>query len=139
VSEGKGPAVEEKAPTVEEKAPAAAPHDLENAARDAAGRATTAPAEGQLSEAGRSLSKHARGQRAGSKGFPEIKGGPAEINAQASKVLDGILKDPDKIVKVRPGAGGKQILQVSRADGTGAIFKMENGQWTFSHFAENLY
>ncbi|HYB76583.1 MAG TPA: DUF4157 domain-containing protein [Candidatus Bathyarchaeia archaeon] len=138
-AEAKSPVVEQKSPTVEQKAPAVTPQALENAARDAAGKATKAPAEGQLSEAGRSLSKHARGQRPGSKGFPEIKGGPAEINTQAANILDQILKDPNKIIKVRPGRGGEQILQVSRPDGTGAIFTMQNGQWTFSYFAENLY
>lgn len=139
VAEAKSPAVEQRPSTMDQKAPVATPQPLENAARDAAGRATKAPAQGQLSEAGRSLSKHARGQRAGSRGFPEIKGGPPEINAQAADILDQILNDANKIIKVRPGRGGVEILQVSRPDGTGAIFTMQNGQWTFSYFAENLY
>jgi RHS repeat-associated protein len=122
-----------------EAADKAARDALERAAQDAARDATKSGGKGQLSEAGRSLTKHAKGQRAGSKGFPEIKGNQEQINKQASEILDGILHDPNRVVKVRPGKGGEEILQVNRPDGTGAIFKKVNGQWVFSHFAEDLF
>jgi hypothetical protein len=122
-----------------ESADKAARDAPDRAAQDAAGDATKSGGEGQLSEAGRSLTKHAKGQRPGSKGFPEIKGNPEQINKQASEILDGILHDPDRVVKVRPGKGGEEILQVNRPDGTGAIFKKKDGQWVFSNLAENLF
>jgi RHS repeat-associated protein len=112
---------------------------LERAAKDAAAEATKDAGKNELTAAGRSLTKHGKGQRAGSKGFPDIKGSPKDINKQAAEVLDGIVSDPNKVIKVRPGKGGEEILQVSRPDGTGAIYKKVNGQWVFSHFAENLY
>lgn len=125
--------------TTREASEKSAREALEKAAREATETAASDSGTGELTKAGRSLTKHASGQRFGSKAFPEIEGGPRQINEQASKILDDMINDPNKIVKIRPGKGGEQILQVSRPDGTGAIFKMEGGQWTFSHFAESLY
>ncbi len=123
----------------QEAADKAAREALERSTQDAADAATQSGGKGQLSPAGRALTKHAKGQRAGSQGFPEIKGNQEQINEQASEIMDGILHDPNRVVKVRPGKGGEEILQVNRPDGTGAIFKKVNGQWVFSHFAENLF
>jgi hypothetical protein len=111
----------------------------ERSAKSAAADATKEGAAGELSKAGRSLAKHSKGKRPGAKGFPEATGNPKAINKQASEVLDGIMNDPAKTVKLRPGKGDEQIMQVNRPDGTSAIFKLKDGNWVFSHFAENLY
>jgi hypothetical protein len=97
------------------------------------------PDRGGLTKAGRSLTKHAAGARAGSTAFPKAVGNQAQINNLAQKVLDGILNDPARIVKQRLGKPGEQLLQVSRPDGTGAIFKWDGARWVFSHFGEGLY
>jgi RHS repeat-associated protein len=97
------------------------------------------PDKGGLTKAGRSLAKHSAGKRPGSSKFPPATGSPGQINNQGQAVLDDILKDPASVYKVRPGKGGDDILQVSKPDGTGAIYKKDGGQWVFSHFGENLY
>jgi hypothetical protein len=94
---------------------------------------------GGLTNVGRSLTKHAAGARAGSTAFPKATGSPAKINAQAQQVLDGILNDPARVVKQRAGKPGEQLLQVSRADGTGVIFKWDGTKWVFSHLGEGLH
>jgi filamentous hemagglutinin len=95
--------------------------------------------KGGLTKAGRSLTKHSAGKRPGSTSFPSTRGNPSQINKQAQDVLDDILTDPSSVVKKRPGKAGEILLQVSKPDGTGAIYKLKNGKWEFSHFAENIY
>ena len=84
------------------------------------------------------LTKHANGKHPGSKAFPEAKGKPDDINLQAEGVLENILNDPDKSVKMRPGKSGVQLLQVHKPGGAGVIFKWQNDKWEFSYFTENL-
>jgi len=99
----------------------------------------SAAGKGNLTKAGHSLSKHAAGIRSGSNAFANPKGNPTQINEQAQKLLGDILNDPAKTVKQRPGRPGEQLLQISRSDGSGVIYKWDGSNWVFSHFAENLF
>ena len=92
-----------------------------------------------FSKAGTSLSKHGTGKRTSSCPFPAPMGTPAQINAQAEKVLEDILTHPDKVIKQRLGRPGEQLLQIHRPDGSGVIYKWDGKEWVFSHFGVNLY
>jgi hypothetical protein len=92
-----------------------------------------------FTKAGRSLAKHSQGKRSASSAFPQAKGNPSQYNSQAQAILDDIIADPSSIRKIRPGKAGEQLLQINKPNGTGVIYKFKNGQWEFSHFAENLY
>jgi hypothetical protein len=97
------------------------------------------PAKGDLTKAGHSLSKHGSGKRPGSTSFPNPNGNPAQINQQAKDLLDDILTDPAGIIRQRPGRPGDQLIQISKPDGSGVIYKWDGIQWVFSHFGENLF
>ncbi len=49
---------------------------------------------GGFTAAGHALTKHARGQRAGSRLFPELSGGVDDINRAAQDIVDDILTNP---------------------------------------------
>jgi hypothetical protein len=95
--------------------------------------------KGQLTKAGHSLSKHGAGKRSGSSVFPDPTGTPASINQQALQLLRDIVSDSSRVVKQRLGRPGEHLLQISRPDGSGAIYKWDGSGWSFSHFAENLF
>ena len=91
--------------------------------------------KGQLTKAGHSLSKHGAGERPGSSVFPDPTGTPASLTNKRNSCLS----DSARVVKQRSGRPGEHLLQISRPDGSGAIFKWDGSQWSFSHFAENLF
>ncbi|HET9292661.1 MAG TPA: RHS repeat-associated core domain-containing protein, partial [Gemmatimonadales bacterium] len=49
---------------------------------------------GGFTAAGRALTKHATGQRAGARAFPRLSGGAAQINATAQEIVEDILTHP---------------------------------------------
>jgi len=55
---------------------------------------------GGLTAAGRALTKHARGQRAGSQLFPELSGSVDDINRAAGDIVDDILTNPQSTATV---------------------------------------
>ena len=61
---------------------------------DALSAAAGVSKTGGLTAAGHALTKHAIGQRAGSRLFPALRGNPAEINAAAQSLVDDILTSP---------------------------------------------
>ncbi|WP_198672884.1 hypothetical protein [Photorhabdus sp. CRCIA-P01] len=82
---------------------------------------------GNLTVAGRALQKH--GSREGS-AFPVAKGGPAQINQQGQKILEGIIKSPGAKVQEGNRFGGFDIIA---SDGRGARF---DPQGNFRGFLE---
>jgi RHS repeat-associated protein len=81
---------------------------------------------GLLTAAGRALQKHFN--RAGSL-FQKVKGNEAAINAEAEKVLEAILKDPNVTVSTRHHGSLGYITEYKLPNGQGARFA-EDG----SHF-----
>jgi hypothetical protein len=69
------------------------------------------PDRGGYTNAGRSLTKHGSGARATNQLFPQAKGNPATVNAQAQELVESILTDPGTIVKsnFRPSFGNTTI------------------------------
>jgi RHS repeat-associated protein len=70
--------------------------DLANAAK--------AMDRGGFTAAGRSLTKHAAGQRAGSGAFPRLSGNPARINAAAQEIVEDVLTHPGtEVIRLTTG------------------------------------
>ena len=98
-----------------------------------------APGKGGMTAAGHSLTKHGAGARPGNTLFPQAAGNQVKINALAQNVLNDILNDPNRIVKRRITRKNDVILQVSRADGSGVVYKWNGTTWIFWYFGEGLY
>jgi hypothetical protein len=81
------------------------------------------PDKGGLTLGGRALQKH--GARAGSS-FPNPKGSPASINAQAKAIVDGILNDPSAVTSARRHARFGDIIEVKLPDGRGLRFSPDS-------------
>jgi hypothetical protein len=79
-----------------------------------------------ITEAGRAFTKHASGQRP-SGTFPKLKGGTAEINQTAQKLVDEILNNPRAVFTRK--RNGK--LVVRKPDGQGLRFHKDGSLDTF--------
>ncbi len=83
---------------------------------DGAKHIDPASKKGDLTLAGRALQKH--GSREGS-AFPSAKGNPSAINEQGQKIVDSILKDPNKsVVQSNTGRYG-QVTDIISSSGRG--------------------
>ncbi|WP_165604030.1 hemagglutinin repeat-containing protein [Saliniramus fredricksonii] len=80
---------------------------------------------GQLTKAGRALQKH--GGRQGSV-FPEISGGPAQINIEGKKIVREILNNPNSSIKERLTGRFGPVLEVRAPDNRGLRFST-NGEF----------
>jgi len=89
---------------------------------------------GQFTKAGRSLTKHQAGARAGSTKFPKAKGSPATINQQAQGVLDDILNNPGTKFNQghRPRFG--DTIEAIAPDGRGVVFDAKGNFLFFGEF-----
>jgi hypothetical protein len=84
--------------------------------------AARAPDREGLTVAGRSLTKHAVGQRAESSEFPRLQGGPDEINDAAHAQVDGILRDPATLRTTGYRGRFGDTIEFDAPDGRGLVY-----------------
>lgn len=86
--------------------------------------------KGELTVAGRSLTKHGTGARPGNSKFPQAKGTPSQVNRQAQAIVDDILSNPGStFIKSFRGRFG-DTLEVTAPDGRGLVYDA-NGKFLF--------
>jgi hypothetical protein len=113
-------------------APRTSPPKVPSSSRslDELSRAAAAPDRGGYTSAGRSLTKHGAGARAGSKLFPAAKGSPAEINRQAQTIVDDILTTPGTTISNGYRGRWGKTTEVTAPDGRGIVYDA-NGKFLF--------
>jgi len=101
-----------------------------SANREDLSKAAGAPDKGDLTVAGRSLTKHGIGARPGNSKFPQATGTPSQINRQAQAIVDDILSNPrTTYTKSFRGRFG-DTLEVMAPDGRGIVYDA-NGRFLF--------
>ena len=86
---------------------------------------------GGLTRAGRALTKHARGQRAGSELFPALSGDVDDINRVAGQIVDDILTDPKSTAVVIKRGRFKGGVDIYDSRGRGVRYDAEGNFVTF--------
>jgi hypothetical protein len=84
--------------------------------------AARAPDRNDLTVAGRSLTKHAAGQRGDSSAFPGLEGGPEEINDAAHAQVDQILQDPGTVRGTGYRGRFGETIEFDAPDGRGLVY-----------------
>lgn len=100
---------------------------------DALLNAANAADRGGLTAAGRSLTKHAAGQRLGNTKFPKLSGDTQSINQQAQKIVDDITSNPGSTIINKQNSRFGRITEVVTPDGRGVVF---NSEGKFIYFKE---
>lgn len=86
---------------------------------------------GGLTRAGRALTKHAEGQRAGSRAFPCLSGSADEINAAAQNIVDDILTNPQSTATVVTRCRFKGGVDIYDSSGRGVRYDKDKNFVTF--------
>jgi RHS repeat-associated protein len=86
---------------------------------------------GGLTKAGRALTKHARGQRAGSQLFPELGGSVDDVNRIAGDIVDDILTNPKSAAVVIKRGRFKGGVDIYDPSGRGVRYDAEGNFVTF--------
>ncbi len=86
----------------------------------------------KLTKAGRSLSKHNSDKRSGST-IPKPNGDQADLNEAGKKLVDSILKDPNRTTTIGEAGRFGKIIEIRRPDGIGIRIKPDG---EFVHFIE---
>ena len=97
---------------------------------DALSQAAGAADRGGLTAAGRSLTKHGAGARAGNTLSPAAKGSPATINQTAQNVVDDILTTPGSALRNSSRGRFGLTIEVTAPDGRGMVYDV-NGKFLF--------
>jgi hypothetical protein len=101
--------------------------------RNRLSQAAAEPDRGGLTKAGRSLTKHAPGQRSGSTKFPTLSGNPQQINRQAQDIVDHILTNPGTTVVYSHRGRFGQTVEFTDPSGRGIVY---NSKGEFLFFKE---
>ncbi len=91
----------------------------------------------RFTKAGRSLTKHGAGKRAGNSAIPSPRGNPTAINKQAADLVDDIVENGS--ITTRTTAKGMNVTQIAKDDGVGMVFEDLGGNYNFKYFGENLF
>jgi hypothetical protein len=96
-------------------------------------QAAQQPDQGGYKKAGRSLTKHASGQRGPGGAFPSLSGGPDAINQTAQSLVDEILTNPNS--SFNNGFRGRfgPTIEVNGPTGQGLVY---DSQGNFLFFKE---